>query len=228
MDRDEVGLGEEPIELDGLDTEGFHALVGDEWVVGEHVHLEADGTTSDFGADLAQSHDAEDLVTQFGADVLLAGPLARAHGGVGLWRMPCEGHEEGDGLFGRGDRVTFRCVDDDDAAFGGSRDVDVIDADASAADNLELVGGFEDVAGDLGFATNDECVVVANNRDELIGLETGAHFDVTNAAEHFDAFVGDGVGYENPGFCVTHKLDGSTGFGEQALDDVHGLCHILL
>ena len=48
-----------------------------------------------------------------------------------------EREEESDGVLGGGGGVSGGGVDDDDTLFGGGIDVDVVDADACAADNLE-------------------------------------------------------------------------------------------
>ena len=46
-------------------------------------------------------------------------------------------------------------VGDDDAEFGGGRDVDVVDADAVSGGDHALFGGPQDIAGDLGEAEHD-------------------------------------------------------------------------
>ena len=56
-----------------------------------------------------------------------------------------EREHQGDGMLGGGDRIAERRVHDDDAARGGGRDVDIVDADAGAADHLEVRRRLEQV-----------------------------------------------------------------------------------
>jgi hypothetical protein len=56
----------------------------------------------------------------------------------------------GEGELGRRDRVARRRVHDDDAALGGGVDVDVVDADPGAADDLEERGRRDHLGRDLG------------------------------------------------------------------------------
>ena len=53
------------------------------------------------------------------------------------------------GVLGGGDDVRLRRVGDDDAALGRRLDVDVVDADAGAADHLQVVGAVDQVGGQL-------------------------------------------------------------------------------
>ena len=70
-------------------------------------------------------------------------------------------------------------VCDDDAEFGGGRDVDVVDADAVSGGYLALFGGPQHVAGDLGEAEHD---------DVGIGGETGKSvFRCVGSNDGFDA-----------------------------------------
>ena len=63
-------------------------------------------------------------------------PLAGLGGGVGGGDLAGQGEHHGDGVLGGGDRVAERRVHHHDARGGGGRDVDVVDADAGAADDL--------------------------------------------------------------------------------------------
>ena len=138
VDGDEVAFGEDFVEGAELDAEGLEALGGDEGVVADDVHLEAAGATGDFGADAAEAEDAEGLAAQLDADELAALPLAGGEGRVGGGDVAGEGEHQADGVLGGGDGDGGGGVDDDDAAGGGRVDVDVVDADAGAADDDEV------------------------------------------------------------------------------------------
>ncbi len=61
--------------------------------------------------------------------------------------------------------IVMRCrgVDHDDAALGGGVDVDVVDADAGAADDDEVLGRFEHFSGDFGLAAHRQGFVVRDD-----------------------------------------------------------------
>ena len=61
----------------------------------------------------------------------------------------------------------MRGVHDDHAAGGGGFEIDVVDADAGAADNLEVGGGVEEFLGYLGVGADGEAVVLADDLAEL-------------------------------------------------------------
>jgi hypothetical protein len=107
-------------------------------------------------------------------------------------------------VLGGGERVALRGVHDDDALFGGDVDVDVIEADAGAADDLEAAAVFEDVGGDVGAAADGEAVVVADDAGEFVHGDVGLDVDVEFAAvfEDFDAVVGELVADEDALFAV--------------------------
>src|SRR5207248_9902585 len=85
---------------------------------------------------------------------------------------------EGDGVLGGGDHIAGRRVDDDDAAPGGGVDIDVVDADAGAADHVELVAGPDHLSGDAGLAAHDQRLVVADRAHELVGRQAEADVDL--------------------------------------------------
>ena len=83
---------------------------------------------------------------------------------------------------------------------GGGRDVDVVDADAGAADHLQLLGRGEQLGGDLGGRADGEAVVVADDPGELVLVEAGLDVDVDAALlEDRDGGGGELVGDENAG-----------------------------
>ena len=90
-------------------------------------------------------------------------PLARAHGRGGLRDAPRQREQHGDGVLGGGDVAAAGRVHHHDAALGGRVDVDVVDADAGAADDAQLVGPRDHVGGHLGGAADDERVVLADD-----------------------------------------------------------------
>jgi hypothetical protein len=82
--------------------------------------------------------------------------------------LACEREHHRDRMFGGGDAVAEGRVHHDDALLRRRRDVDVIDADPGAADDLQVGRGGEDVGGDFGGRTDGEAVIIADHRDQLV------------------------------------------------------------
>ncbi len=150
VDGDEVGLAVDvAARLGLLDAELAEALGGDERVEGEHAHAEALGAGGDELADAAEAEDAERLLVDLDAAELRALPLAGGEAGVRLRDVARQRQHQRDGVLRGGDDVRLRRVGDDDPALGGRLDVDVVDPDAGAADDLEVVGAADQVGGQL-------------------------------------------------------------------------------
>src|SRR6201999_798558 len=90
-----------------------------------------------------------------------------------------------------------------DAGGGGGRDVDVVNADAGAADHLQALGGGDHVLVRLGGRADGQAVVLVDDLDQLILGQAGLHVDL-DAALLED---GDGGG----GKFVSDEYAGSHG-----------------
>src|SRR5512143_2812975 len=66
-----------------------------------------------------------------------------------------------------GDGIAERRVHDDDAARGRRRDIDVIDANACAANNFEIFGPFKNLGGHFSGGADSKPIVGADNGGEL-------------------------------------------------------------
>ena len=97
----------------------------------------ADEPLGDQDADPAEADDADGLLVELDAGVLRPLPLAVAQRGVRRADVAGGGEQQGDGELGGADDVGGRRVDDHDAGLGGGPDVDVVEADAGAGDDLE-------------------------------------------------------------------------------------------
>ena len=141
VDRDEVGLRVDVgAGLGLLDAQLAVALGAHERVVGDDAHAEAAGAGGDELADAAEPEHAEHLLVDLDAAELRALPLARGQRAVRLRDVAREREHQRHGVLRGRDDVRLRRVGDDDAALGGRLDVDVVDADAGAADHLQVVG----------------------------------------------------------------------------------------
>ena len=104
-----------------------------------------------------------------------------------------------DGQFGGGDGVPGGRVDDDDATVGGRLDIDVVDANAGAADDPQSVRRLDHAPGDLCRAAHEQGVVLRDGGDEIVLGESGAHIDanISVLPQPIDSLVGDRVGDED-------------------------------
>ncbi len=119
-------------------------------------------------ADIAGADEAERLVGDLDAHEAVLLPLAGAGRGVGLGELAGERHHHRDGVLGGGDRIAEGRVHHDDALLGRSRDIDIVDADAGAADDLEVLGRRDDLLGDLGGRADGEAIIVADDLEQLV------------------------------------------------------------
>jgi hypothetical protein len=171
---DEVGAGEELVQVDQLHAEPRRRLAADERVVAQHLHLEAARAVGGDAADVAESDDAEGLAHDLGAAELGLLPLAALHRGGRLRDVAGQREQEAQRVLGGGHRVAAGRVLHDDAAPRGGRDVDVVDADAGPADDLEPLAGLDHVGGDLAARTDQEAVELADDRLEVAGRQSEA------------------------------------------------------
>ncbi len=202
MQRDEIGAAQEFVELDFFDAEMQRALGGEIRIVGDHLHLQADGAVGDDRADIAAADDAERLGENLDAEKLVLLPFAGARRSVGLGDLPRQRQHQRDGVFGGGDRIAERRVHDDDAARGGGRNIDIVDADAGAADHFEAVGLFQKLGGDLGGGADGEAVEAVDRRGKLVLVlaEIGLEIDLDAAIlEYLDGGGRQRIGDQNAG-----------------------------
>ena len=89
------------------------------------------------------------------------------------------GHREheGDGVLAGCDRIRFRRIHDGDALLGGFGDIDAVDADTGAADDLQILGCIDDGLGDLRLASCDDGIIVSDHPAQLFFLHIRLNVD---------------------------------------------------
>ena len=197
---DEIGAPPQFVELDLLDAEIHRALGRQKGIVGDHLHLQADGAVGDDRADIAAADDAERLAENLDAEELVLFPFAGAGRGVGLGDLPGQRQHQRDRVLGRGDRIAERRVHHDDAARGRRRNIDIVDADAGAADHLQAFGLFQHLRRDLGGGADRQAVEAVDRRGELVLVlaEIGLEIDLDAAIlEDLDGGGRQRIGDEN-------------------------------
>ena len=194
--RDEIGDGQDLVDIVvERDAELLGALGAAVRIVADELHAEGAGALGHQAADAAQAEDRERLLEELDAHELAALPLVRVHGGVRLGGVARAGEEEAHGLLGGGHDVRRRSVADDHAAVGGGGHIDVVDAHARAADDLEVRARLDDLARDLGARAHDEGVVAGDRLDQLLGREIEQHVDLEALlAQNLDAGIRQLVG----------------------------------
>ena len=134
-------------------------------------------------ADIAAADDAERLAGDLDAHEAVLLPLAGLGGDIGLRDLARQRQHQRDRMLGGRDRIAERRVHHDDALGGRRRNVDIVDADAGAADHLEVLRLLEDLGRDLGGGADGETVEVADELGELVlvGAELGLEVDLDAA-----------------------------------------------
>ena len=154
------------------------------------MHVQADPARGDDRADIAAADDAQHLAGDLDAHEAVLFPFAGLGRGIGARDLPGEREHQRDRMFGGGDGIAERRVHHDDAFRRGGGNIDIVDADAGAADHFQLCRAFEQFGGDLGRRANGQAVELADDPGELVLVEAGLEVD-------FDAALledGDGGG----------------------------------
>ena len=166
--RDEIRLLDHFIERADGDAHRLGALLVDVRIVADDVHIEGKRALGDARADAPHADDAERLAAQLDADILLAVPLALLHRLVGDGDVTAHREHHRHRVLRRRDRIAARRIDDDDAARRRRRHVDVVDADAGAADDLELRRLVDDVLRHFRRRAHDNGLKIADDVQKLL------------------------------------------------------------
>ena len=151
------------------------------------------------------------LLVELDAGVLAALPLTPAQGCVRGGDVSRSGEQQADRELGGADDVGGRCVDDHDTRLGGLPDVDVVETDAGAGDDLEPLGGSQGLGVDLRGAAHEDRVDVGDGLEQLGGVGAVAVADLEVRTERLDGGRGQLFGDQDDGACGG---DGSVGHEE--------------
>src|SRR3954447_6513252 len=191
VDRDDVGARQQVVDRHQLDAEVLGLLAGDVRVRPEDRHLHRPRSRRDRLADLAEPDDPERLAAQLDAGELRPLPLTTADGRIGGGDTSGEPEHERQRVLGGRDRVAGRGIDDDDARTRGCIEIDVVDTDARAADDDEVLAGADQVGVDLDLAPDEEGLVVGQDLAELRAREARSLVDLVVLVERRETFGGD-------------------------------------
>ncbi len=202
MQGDEIGLCQQLIELHLGHAHRLGALFGQEGIVGQYLHVQAKGAVADDAADIAGADHAEGLVVKLDPHEARLFPLAGMGGDRGFGQLPRHGKHHRNRMFGGGDGVAEGRVHHDHAVARGGGNVNVINADPGAADDLEVRRECQQLVGHLGGRADGKAVILADDLGQffLVLAEFGhvIHLDPA-VAEDLHGGFGEFVGYENAG-----------------------------
>ena len=129
-------------------------------------------------------------------------PFAGPRRSIGFGDLPRQRQHQRDGMLGRGDRIAERRVHHDDAARGRRRNVDIVDADAGAADHFQAFGLLQHLGRDLGRGADRKTVEAVDGLGELVLVlaEIGLEIDLDAAIlENLDGGGRQRIGDQNAG-----------------------------
>ena len=168
---DDVGALEQLVQFHLLDAHFLGPLRRQERVIAHHLHAQAQRPIAHDGADIAAADDAQRLGGQLDTHELGLFPLAFMGGRVGLRDLAGQRHHHRDGVLGRGDGIAERRVHHDHALGGRSRDIDIVDTDTGAADDLEVVRLLQHIRRHLGGGADGEAVILADDGQKFVLVE---------------------------------------------------------
>ena len=94
---------------------------------------------------------------------------------MGLRDVAGNGHDHGTSMFRCSQCIGRRRIDDDDAPGRRTFQVDAVDADTGAADDLQFRSCFNDLFCNVGHGAGNEAVVFADAVDEALFIEVLLH-----------------------------------------------------
>jgi hypothetical protein len=193
MKGDVVAGGVKIGERDQLGAGVLRDLGSDVRIVRQGAHAERAGAAHYFAADTAESDDPESLSAQLAAQEFLLLPLPGTRGGGRLGDVPRHRQHQGQRVFRHRDGVAAGGVHHQHACVGGGFEIDVIDADAGAANHSQLGSALEDGSIDLHRAADDEGIGAGKMRCKFFGAGDD-DAPVGLRLEQLDAGGGKGFG----------------------------------
>ena len=104
-------------------------------------------------------------------------------------------------MFGGRNGVSAGCVQHDDAAPRRRFDIDIVHADAGAADHAQFRSGIQDTGGHFGLAAHDQSAELGDKIDKFRFAQAGFDRDLERAVarKFLDSALGNGIGDEDFG-----------------------------
>ena len=141
MEAHVIGPRQQCIKGDGFRISLLDDLWCHEWVVGEDVHFEPEAQPGEDAANGSETDHADAFTRKLCPDEIGRLPLAGTHRAIGLREVAAQRKEMRKRKFGGRCCIGIGRVQDDDATFRSGGDVDIINPDAGATDDLQLLAG---------------------------------------------------------------------------------------
>ena len=138
MQRDVVAGRVKVGQADQLGAEILRDFGGHVRVVRHDPHFESERALHHFAPDAAEPDHAERLAAQLIAEELLLLPLAGARRGIGLRNMARHREHQRERVFGDRNGIPAGRIHDEHAGLGGGVQIDIIHANAGAADDAQF------------------------------------------------------------------------------------------
>ena len=160
-------------------------------------HFHSLHTFGNAAADAANADDAKSFALYLNAIEGFAVPFAFLNGLMSLWNVACHSHHHSNSVLGSCHGVAFWGVEYDNAFSGSGGDINVVNANAGAADNLQTGRGFDNLFGYFGHAAGYQAIVIVDNLDKLLRLHVGHYIYIKVFAQQSYAFFADIVADKN-------------------------------
>ncbi len=175
MQRNEVSPFQEIIKLNFLNTDIRGPFRREERVKRNHFHAQAQSPVCGDRADIPAADNAKGFRRELYTHELGFFPLAFMRRSIGFRNLPRKSRHHGNGMFCRCDGITKRRVHDDHTGSCCGRKIDIVDTNTSAPYHFQVFCGFKYRRRQFGGRANSHPVIVANDFDQFIPVETGNH-----------------------------------------------------
>ena len=148
VQADEIGFREERVHVAEFRVDRiFNFLRSANRIRIDHLHLETGAAAGNGMANAAETDNTESLAPNIGAAELIeipALPISGTSEKFTFAEAASDGHEQSPGKIGGGFIKNARSVGGDDASFGASVNIDVVEADGGIGNDAEFGGGAEE------------------------------------------------------------------------------------
>ena len=197
VNGDVVGFSQQSVKINQLNANLMRTFFGNIRVIADSGHFHSLHTFGNAAADTANADDAKGFALHLNAVKGFAVPFAFLNRLMGLRNVTSHSHHHSNSVLGSSHGVAFRGVEYDNAFSGSGGDINVINANTGAADNLQTGGGFDNLFSYLGHAAGYQAIVIVNNLDKLLRLHVGHYIYIKVFAQQSYAFFADIVADKN-------------------------------
>ena len=194
VNGDKVRAAHQLFKLNQLHAQGRRTRGVGIWIISDDFCFKRCQALREQLTNVAKADDADGLAEDFHALERRTLPFCITQGCICLRNLTCRRQQQGNGVLTRGVNIGGWCVDNHDAACGSCGNVNVIEANACAAYNLEVVSSFEDFLINGGCRTNQESISFAYCPQKFIAVWSINPADLNFLPQSFNGGWGKFVG----------------------------------